>query len=566
MSVKEWSIVAMQDDAIYQARDVIRFLDHSDNAVANIGSPTSIADDSVVTNLRNEGIISKRRKRRPRVALEFSRLRWQDALRLRQLESEDRPVYFCPNFEESTIWMQPFFGNFTEFLRSETPYSISSPDTVGWTWDETRQAFYPMDSWVRSRAGASPFRLDSPYGIASRPSTHDFTNAATKPQPDSGTTGWSISSGAGTVAYDGNIRMPVVSDADGSETSGGITVISTDGSTGPSFAADHSASGLTADADICCSVLVRAVDTSWVIQLLDHSGATVDSTAFSSDKNWHLVKLFGAQSAGGTTAKVRCFSASGDNREITIQCGTVFIGEMPESMSQTNLWPIPDFMTGDQDGQLYSKNEGPTISGGFTVSILVQHQEGEYPIFILGTGSDAITVWRQDGDTELTLSGVTGGAPTRTFAQAGVDVGDYYMVTVVGDVDGVSVYMNGVLANGGGGGSGIEVQQMTDLKRVGVAASNASWLEMGGVNLFRIDNEPWTAARVLRHYNTYGAPGGIIYVAPTIGWTMYIESLDFEPYNMTDGKLMVQGSIMLAGLNAIPEFRAQHPNLKDNNG
>lgn len=557
---KEWTIVALQDDTLNLPRDVVRFLDHDDTAAANIASPPSESDDSIARTITNDAVVTRKRKRRPRLALDFKRLRWQDALKLRQMESQNRPVYFCPNVEEQTIWMQPFFGNNTEFLRDEAPPAYLTSDTFGWLWDEARQSFFRQTAWMQSNSGASAFRLDSPYGIASRPSLHDFTNRATKPLPDSTTTGWAVVTGAGTVAYDNEVRLPDAGDPDASSTSGGVTVISADGATAPSFAVEHTASSLTADAQICASILVRAVEGTWTATLHDAAGANIDAAAFSGDRGWTLIRLQGAQSAAGTTCSVRLSSTAGDNREMTIQAGTVFLSNMPSAVASTTDWPFPDFVEVEQDQNLYQQSEGPTVAAGFTVSVIVQHQSGEYPIFILGSGSDALVVDSSSTNTAITVTGVT---ISRTFAQAGIEVGDYYMVTVVNDSTGLFVYLNGVDA-GSATGNPMPVQQMNNTKRVGYLGAPLEWSEMGGFNLFRIDNTPWSAAKVLRHYETYLAPSGVAYVAPHIGWTFHIASLDYEPMNIDDSRLLVKGQIVLEGLTASPKFRTLHPNLNDN--
>lgn len=572
MSTKEWTIVALQDDDIGQPRDVIRFLDHRDNPAANIAAPATQADDGVVTNIRNQGIVTKTRMRRPRIALDFSRLRWQDALRLRQLESQDRRVYFCPNVEENTIWCQPLLGNYTEFLRDETAFKpLSSLDTFGWQWDEERQTFYAQTAWIQSRNGASPFMLDSPYGIASRPSLKTFTNRASKPLPDSTATGWSVTTGGGTITYENEIRLPVTSDPDTSSSSGGITHIESDGATGGSFAASHSASGLAADADICAAVLVRAIDSSWVVQLKDHSGTQIDSTSFAADKRWRLIRLQGAQSAGGTTATVSVFNTSGDTRKTSIQVATVFIADMPEDMSgEAGPWPFPDFVEDEQDALLYNRSEGPQLSAGWTISIAVQHKDRTYPILYLGTPNDSIWVRRVDPNDWIAVtvgaSNTDGNTTELTLTDAGIEDGDWYMLTIVSDLLGIYTYLNGQIASATPPASGIaDVGLMDDTKQIGYAGTARRWSEDQGLMLYRIDNEPWDADRVLRHYNTYLAAGGVAYVAPMIGWECRIAGLDWEPYNMDDGSLVVNGSIELEGLRATPEFRTLHPDLTSNN-
>lgn len=569
MSKKEWTIVALPDGDLNQAREVIRFLDHREASATNIASPTSESDDSVKTNINNEAIVTHQRKRRPQMVLDFSRLRWQDALRLRQLESQERRVYFCPNVEEATVWMQPLLGNWTEFLRRETPPSVGPADNVGWVWDDVRKTFYRQTLWARSRAGASPFHLDSPYGICSRPSVNAFNNRAAEPVPTSTATGWTIDGvSGGTIEYDNETRLPEAGDPDNSSTSGGVTAIESDGATGIFFAAYHSGSSLPADEDICAAVLVRTNDPNWQAQLQDATSSAIE-TKDVTPGDWQLIKLQGAQSGGGTTARVVLINDEGDDRKATIQVGTVFISTMPEDFSAVSGdWPFPDFVLGTQEAQLYSQSEGPVLSGGWTVSIAVQHKDRTYPIVYLGSSPDSLQVRRVDPSDWIGVtvggSNTEGNTTAKTLSSLGVEDGDWYLLTIVNGSDGIRSYINGQLASAAPSGI-VSCGTIDDTKYVGNSPTVTRWAENQGFALFRIDAVAWSAERVLRHYNTYLAPSGVAYVAPTIGWRFYIASFDYEPYNMDDGNLVVRGRLVLEGTKADPEFRTLHPDLMSNN-
>jgi len=574
MSVREWSIVAAKNDDINQGTEIIRFLDHSNNATANIAMPSAESDDAVLTSINNTAIISRRRKRRPNLVLEFERMRWQDALRLRQIESQDRAIYFCPNIDPSTVWMQPLLGNQTDFVRQDTVFADHSSDDFGWEWDQERQLFYRQTEWCQSANGATPFTLGGPYGIASRPGVHDFTNGATNPLPSNTGTGWSNVGGAGTVSYDNETRLPDAGDPDTSGSEGGITVLASDGATGSTGTEfQHSATGLGSGAQIVCSVLVRTHDAGWTARLKDDSGTVVSSKIINdSAGQWVLVRLQGEQDASGTTADVSLLHPDGHTVETTIEVGTVFISSMPITMQTGFTWPFPDFVETSQDQALTGDNLGAELAAGFTVSCIVQHEAKSYPVCYLGSAT-AYRLWirRSEGNENLLVtlgsSDTSGNATLKTFSELGISTGDYFHLVVTVGTNGVSTYINGELVNTPSGDD-YDVGIIDNWKYVGTLPASflddLGWKENGGMCMFRIDKSVWGASQVARHYATYFQPGGTAYVAPTLGWTFRIAELEWEPFNLDDGSLMVRGTIELKGLQADPKFRSLHPDLTSN--
>jgi hypothetical protein len=467
-------------------------------------------------------------------------------LELMRLKDEGRAVWLNPNVGATTIWSVPCFRSLKAMVGPDLAYSRSD-NYFAWCSERREIQLYPVD--------VVPSLFGGPYGRYTRPGNLAFLNKADTPTPTAGGHGWSINTGTPVLAFESEVQSPLVSRRLASlDDLGGMTKIEFATAGGSSQAVEHPATGLTSAANIGAVVYIQT-PRQLSVSLLKADASTSDSVIVSASPYVQQIRLAGAQSAGGTTAKLLVAGVGLSTTKYACFAGPVWIGNTINSVNSTPI--MPDFTDGLNEPPAETTNQaiGAEINmHPLTFSCIARRASHASCLLELGASSSVahLLVFVEDTANGQVRAHYDTTPFTSSYSNLDslISEGDYFHLVVVIDDDDQRIYINGteVVTDTNALTDGL----MTDKKAL--SRSNSCHEGGGGMMLARLDQHAWTDDEVTEHYLTYFQPIGRNYIAPNFGKTFRITDLDFEPYEVDVATARVKLDLRLKQIKEWAEF------------
>jgi len=467
-----------------------------------------------------------------------------------------RDVRVNANYDRTTILSYPLTRDFVPtcnryglsdvtFVRGQTRY----------VWDERERVYR---KWV-SGDPAFAFHRGAYYrGLVTEP---DMDNRAAVPHPSSSGTGWSFTTGTGSISHRGDVPSPVLAKRG---TDGIASLRANAPGTTTTPVATHTASSLSGSADIGASICIRG-QGNVIVRIEDSAGnATVGggivALNLSNDDEWQQVKLYSENASGGTTASLRIFFAdavsNAKNVAQIVEVGPVGIYSVGTS------WPpsICDWVESSTTGAADQAFATGTIAnpGKLTVSFITRWAANDLGFFELGYGSSERLFCRKFADDDASLPGYlrldwasASGADstTRDPSFAGLSEGDVaHIVWTLDPNDGSRLYINGIADPVDPGPFPVSLSTFGSTHFFG-SYNLSTFLANSCLQMFRLDSCRWSSADVQAHFETYAQPWAVQSLQRFMGRVFTIDDMQWTLRQVFDGQHQWIGKLSLVELD-----------------
>lgn len=461
---------------------------------------------------------------------------------IERLIHDGRPLYFCPNVGPDTRWSFPLQRSLADFMGRKTVantrtgalYCWDAADQVMRSWDTDEAAFAFGGAWSRFLRTQSA-----------------MVNAASKPHPDSVSTGWSTAVGSPSIAYSESVLTPVLARR-GVTNGKGVTAIYCPVG-GTAAETIHIATGAISGASpMCCSFLMKH-QGSITARLTNSVGAVLGSKTVQGNGQWHLIQVYYANGTAETTAAIRLVFNETTAKKQAALVGPVFIGNC-------NSYSMVDWHSGTADDDLPQATD--------TVKHLVTDMTVTWfakrpPIEITGNGYFVIGAssgnWINVGFASGATMSVFNSGPvspvsfTNIWTLGGVGYGEWaHFALTFSDDLGIALYVNGVPHAANGTYAWDPIDFLDDLV-VGRQTGTVRCLDGAGMSHLRMDARAWSAQEVIDHYDTYFKHFGRGIVEPAFGKVFRIDSVDWSP-RFGSGDVQWLASMTLIEVSADENF------------
>ena len=474
--------------------------------------PTPDSRDKIIEAVTGSDVRVNRRKLAD-VEFDIDYISAAKKAEIERLYHDARSIYLSPNFGPDTMWSFPLQRSTDDFSGNKTMSTIRTCENH--EWDAIDKVFRSFDdnkpSLVFHGAWSRYFKSRSAY-----------RNYATKPHPDSASTGWAIGSGSPVISYTEDIKTPLLSNRGVTNAEGVTLVTAPSGASLSTIIHISTASLLTTRSIGCCFPM------AWkglvAVSLQDVGGAAVyDSAALTGDGTFQLIRLSGLNSNASNDAEIKIYFSDTTTENQLAMIGPVSIG----NAGSTGIGQFPDWSDGTARlNDLTSETD--TIDNIFaeaSFSFFFQWSEINNGLVHWGSTPHIKIIKWEIGSIVV---GVTAGS--KAFAsvdsQFGISKGDWVHCVVTLGVNGINLYINGQ-AHSANGTYQFDPEHYDHSLVLGYYGGYT--LDDSGMSHVRADRKEWTASEVIDHYDTYFKDFGRGVIEPVYGKEMIIDEMEWVP-------------------------------------
>jgi len=496
--------------------------------------PTPDARDKITEAVEGSDVRINRRKLTD-VEFEIDFIDAAKKAEIERLYHDGRSVFLSPNFGPDTMWSFPLQRTTDDFTGNKTMSTVRA--CKNYEWDVIDKVFRTFDnnepSIVIHGAWNRYFRSHSANA-----------NFATKPHPDSTTTGWAAGFGSPVISYTEDIPTPLLSNR-GVTNAKGVTLVAV-----PAILSSviHTSTASLSTTQTVCGSLCIAWKGQIDVKLQDVGGGTVyDGVTVTGDGTFQLIRLSGANSNASNDAEIQIVFLETATETQIAMIGPVYIGDGGTSVPGR----FPDWNDGTITTDITSETDTvENLLADVTISFFFQWSETDNGFIRFGGTPQVGIIKRAAGNIVVSL---TAGNTTFTNIESefGISAGDWLHCVVTLGANGRNLYINGQAHSLNVTFTDWNPEHYDEILDLGYFGG---WvLDESGLSHVRADRREWTQQEVTDHYDTYFKDFGRGIIEPAFGKEMIIDTMEWVPRAGGESNQWL-GRIVLRELGIEAEF------------